>query len=335
MTEFQPRNQNALEGTSENDSGQISQIEADIDQTRNAITGDLRTLGERLSPEHLKEEAKEMMNEAKNVAVETMQEAKNVATSTFHEVKQDAMDTVSAKVGEFRDTVRHAEHQAVDFLRANAVPLALMGLGLAWFMSNRRSTEKQWEGGYRTRGAGNWRYPETEGHHPIDDARDGIQRAAGKSRELGHRAKESARHWAQDAQHEVSSVAGQVRDFAGREMEQVRGVARDAQQRLGRATDRARDVAGRELRHARDFSRRATESHPLAVAAAATAAGLCVGLLIPETQREDQLFGAQRERLMGEAKTAIREAKGAARDATHTAKETARDVKNSLSGSTG
>jgi len=332
MTEA-PRNANATRGTDDNDPGQIAQIEADIDRTRNVITGDLRTLGERLSPEKLKEEAKEVMQEAKNVAKEALHEAKDVATSTYREVKEDALGTVSAKVDEFKDNVRSVEQEALGFVRDNAVPLALIGIGAAWLFSS-RSRSARWEGDYRPRGNGRWRYPERGGHSPFDDARDGVSRAAGTTRELGQRAKERARDWVQGAEHEAQHVGERVRHFAEQGVDEVRGAARGAQEQLGRATDRARDVAGRELRHARDFSQHTLESHPLAVAAAAAAAGVCVGLLIPETQREDELFGASRERLLGDAKAAVREAKGAALDFTNTAKETARDVKGKLSGST-
>ena len=335
MTESQPPNANAALGSDGNDTGQIAKIEADIDRTRNVISGDLRTLGERLSPEKLKEEAKEVMQEAKNVAKEALHEAKDVATSTYREVKEDALGTVSAKVDEFRDNVRSVEQEALGFVRDNAVPLALIGIGAAWLFSSRGSrSARRWEGDYRPRGNGRWRYPEREGHHPFDDTRDGISHAAGATREFGQRAKERAQTWVEGAEQGAQRVGAQVRHFAEHGVEEVRGAARGAQEQMGRATERARDVAGRELRHARDFSQHTLESHPLAVAAAAAAAGVCVGLLIPETQREDELFGASRERLLGDAKAAVREAKGAALDFTNTAKETARDVKGKLSGST-
>jgi ElaB/YqjD/DUF883 family membrane-anchored ribosome-binding protein len=322
--------------TKDRDPAEIAKIEADIDQTRNAISGDLRTLGERLSPERLKEEAKEVMTEAKNVAVETLHEAKNVATNTYREVKDDAMETVSAKYGEFRDNVRSAEREAFGFVRENAVPLALIGIGVAWFVSNRGSREQQWDGEYAPRGQGSWRYPESNRSSTLEDARsglsNGLSRASDATRDVGARAKDRARDWATSASDEVNHVAGQVRDFASREVEEVRGVAREAQQRVGRVTNQARDLAGRELRQARDVSRRATAEHPLAVGAAAVAAGVCVGLMLPETQRESQWMGTERERLFGDAKEAIAEV-------THAAKETARDVKNSvkssLSGATG
>jgi Protein of unknown function (DUF3618) len=314
--------------TKDKDPAEIAKIEADIDQTRHAISGDLRTLGERLSPERLKEEAKEVMTEAKNVAVETLHEAKNVATNTYREVKDDAMETVSAKYGEFRDNVRSAEREAFSFVRTNAVPLALMGVGLAWFLSNRRGDEQQWSGEYSPRGQGRWRYPEQSRPSTLDDARagvaNGLSRASEATRDVGARAKD----WVAGATDDVSAAAGQVRDFASREVDQVKDVARDAQQKLGRATDQARDFAGRELRQARDFSRRASTEYPLAVGAAAMAAGVCVGLLIPETQRESAWMGTERERLLGDAKEAIHEV-------THTAKATARDVKNTVTGSLG
>lgn len=334
MTQPLPPNANTPTGTDAKDPAQIEKIEADIDQTRTAIAGDLRTLGERLSPENLKEEAKQVMHEAKNVATETLHEAKNVATSTYREVKEDALGTVNAKVDRFRENVRSIEHETFGFLRDNAVPLALIGIGAAWLYTS-RSRSSRWEGDYRPRDYGRWRYPEGDRPGALDDARDGMSRAAGTTREYGHRATERARSWVEGAEHQAQNVGDRVRHFADREIEHARGAAHDAQERLGRATSRARDAAGRELRHARDVSRDTLESHPLAVAAAAAAAGVCVGLLLPETQREDELFGAQRQRLLGDAKEAVREAKGAARELTHSAKEVARDVKNSLSGTTG
>jgi ElaB/YqjD/DUF883 family membrane-anchored ribosome-binding protein len=335
MTENQPAVGEKVPHGEPKDPAEIAEIEADIDQTRNAITGDLRTLAERLSPENLKQEAKEVMTEAKNAAVETMHEAKNVATSTFREVKDSALDSVSAKVDEIRADVRAVERDAVGFMRDNALPLALIGIGVAWFVANGRNRDRRWEGDYAARGHGRWRYPESDGAGPLDDVRDGLSRAAGTTREYGSRAKDRARGWVEGAWQDVNEVAGQVRDFAEREVQQVRGVARDASAELRRATWRARDVAGRELRQAREFTRRTTDTHPLAVAAGAAAAGLFVGLVIPETQRENELLGPERERLLSDAKGALSDAKGAARDLAHTAKDAARGLENSLSGSTG
>jgi hypothetical protein len=310
----------------ENEPARVAEIEADIGRTRERISGDLRTLGERLSPAHLKEEAKEVMTEAKNAAVETLREAKNVATETFRDVKYDAMDTVSEKVEEFRDGVRSAEREALGFLKENAVPLALIGAGIAWFVSNRRTRETRWDGEYTPRGHGRWRYPEERSeYHRLDDTRGRLSRAQGATREYASQARDRARGWKDRAEHEVSHAADQVRGFAEREVGAARGLAREAQERVGDAATRARDVAGRELYRARDVTRQAAEAHPLAIGAAAVAAGVGLGLLLPETRREREWLGPERQRLASEAA-------GLAEDVAHSAKETAREVKNSLSG---
>jgi ElaB/YqjD/DUF883 family membrane-anchored ribosome-binding protein len=313
------------------DPADIAAMEAEIDQTRNAISGDLRTLGERLSPDHLKEDAKEVIGEAKNRAVETLQEAKNVATSTFQEVKDNAMDTVNAKVDDVRRNVRRAERETVDLLRQNAVPLALIGVGITWFLSNRRSRNGRWDGEYGPAGHGRWRYPpdpRESRSRVFDDVREGASRAAGGAQEFTEQARERAGRWVEGAEHSVSDVAGRARGFAEREYYQARDVAHQAGQRIGDAAHEARDLAAREWREARAVSLRTLEDHPLAVGAAAVAAGVGIGLLLPTTARENEWIGSKREELAGEAREAVQ-------DWTHTAKETARNVKQSLTGNAG
>lgn len=304
------------------DANAMAQIEGDLDQTRNALSGDLRTLGERLSPEHLKEEAREVLAEAKSAAVETLHEAKDVATSAFNEAKDSAMEAVSNKMGELRADVRRAERQTMDFLRENAVPLSLMGVGLAWFISKRRSREQHWPGQY----ARPW--SEAEGSQPeprYSPARGPGSPRTPSARSAGAPLKEKAGRWLEGAEHNVSAVAGQVRGFAERELHDARETARDVGHKVGDAAHRAVDFAGRELREAQDFSRHASETHPLAVGAVAIAAGLSVGLLLPATRREERLMGAGRERLVSEAKDAVQ-------DWTKTAKDTARDVSRAIVG---
>jgi len=333
-TQLSEQQTSAETGTGEGaggDPSQIAQIEADLDQTRNAISGDLRSLGERLSPEHLKEEAREVLAEAKTAAVETLHEAKDVATSAFKEAKDSAMETVSTKVEELRDNVRRAERETLGFLRENAVPLTLIGVGVAWFVSKRRSREEPWNRPYYQQDRDR-RWRESNGRFGQSEvsggASEGLSSAADKVRKVGSEAKEHAGRWIDEAEHSVSDAAGRVRNFAERELQDVRQTARDVQQRVGDAASRARDFAGREVNEAKEFSRHAAETRPLAVGAVAIAAGLGVGLLLPSTRREDELLGPPRERLLSEAKEA-------AQDWTQTAKDTARSVTQTLGGTAG
>lgn len=309
----------------ENRSANLAELEAEIDQTRHAISGDLRTLGERLDPAHLKEEAKEVMVEAKNVAVETLHEAKTVATDTYREVKEDAMNTVSEKVDQFRDNVRVAERETVDFLRENAVPLALIGAGVGWFFATRRNRERRWEGDYRARGDGPWRYPPEGERQRIDEPQDRSSRIKGSAREAAARARGRAEQWTDSAGQQVQGAADKVRHFAEREFDHASSAARSAEQRLTETAHRARDFAGREIREMRDYSRQMTDTHPLALGLAAIAAGIGVGLLLPSTAPEQRLLGETKERLVDDAKQA-------AQQLGSTAKQAAREVKDSLTG---
>jgi hypothetical protein len=74
------------------------------------------------------------------------------------------------------------------------------------------------------------------------------------------------------------------------------------------------------------------DQNPLAVGAVALAAGIGVGLLVPTTTREDELFGERRDELVDRMKdkaqqvgqVAAQSARRAAEAARQTAKETAR-----------
>lgn len=295
-------------------SGDLAQREAAIDQTRSAIKEDLGTLGQRLSPEHLKEEAKELMSDAKNKAVETLHEARDTATGTFRDMKDSAMETVSEKVGEFGQGVRRVERETLGFLRQNAVPLALIGIGAYWLASSGRRREARWEGEYHPTDG----YPSQGGEQTSSRMRDSARH--GTARVRG-----GAREWAEEAQRRAGDAAGRVRSTAEHELEGVRHTVADVGERVSHAAVRARDYAGRELRDARDFSIRVTETHPLAVGAVALSAGLGLGLILPQTRRESELLGPQRDQLLERARET-------ASDLSHTAKDVARDVKDSLGG---
>jgi len=298
----------------EQSESEVEGKQAELEQTRTEIGDDLRTLGAKLSPERLKHEAKEVMQDAKQVAVETLQEAGTVATNTFREVKDSAMESVHEKVDDLRSSVRHAERETRAFLSENAVPLALMGIGAAWFISKRRARAGT-ELGY-----GRSYYPERAGWSASSRSED-AERSPMKDR-VGERVRDVAGR----AGEKIDEYKGRVRGFAERETDQVRHLAQDAERRVSEGSAQARDFVGRELREARDFSRRMSEENPLAVGVAAIAAGIGVGLLLPQTRPERELLGTKRDELLGDAKQALS-------DVTQTAKETAREVKSSLSGS--
>jgi len=152
------------------------EIEQDLAQTRGAISEDIRTLSDRLNPSNLKEEAKTAVKDAasgmKQAAVSKAEDAKDAVMEKVSEVQSvvaekavEVKDAVAEKAVELKDeaaeklseakdavveTLEDASEQAKRFgseaLRytsANAVPLAMIGIGAGWLIANSRSSPRR------------------------------------------------------------------------------------------------------------------------------------------------------------------------------------------------
>lgn len=178
------------------ESGKSSQVIAsEIGQTRSAISEDIKVLSDKLSPSHLKEEAKQAISDAKDKAIEKVVETKDVAVEKAVELKDAAVekaieikDKASEKVQEVQETVEEAAHEVSyqarragratwSFTVENAVPLAMIGIGAGWIISNTR-------GGGR-RGSEFYEYDDEsrralEGDYPYGDRGYGTRRPAAR-----------------------------------------------------------------------------------------------------------------------------------------------------------
>ena len=248
----------------------LGEIEGDIEQTRHEISKDLSAIGEKFSAENVKHETRELVDEAKEAVVEKLRE-----------VKADAFESVNETLHEVGASARRAGEASYGYARANAIPLAMIGLGIGWLAMASRGRRRRTEAGFMG-----------------DVERRGTQRF---DYERGH--------------------AGELSSRAGRRVE--KGVE-SAGKRARELSHRARDGFVRAEHTAVDFGR----ENPLAVGALALAAGVGVGLLLPSTQREDELLGAARDRMVGEVSSSVeglkRTAKGTARDASDAFREVTR-----------
>jgi hypothetical protein len=75
------------------------------------------------------------------------------------------------------------------------------------------------------------------------------------------------------------------------------------------------DEAAREAREAEAYVQRAMQANPLAIGAVAFALGAATGLALPHSEREDQLLGSARDRLMERVEDVAHQAVGKAQDA--------------------
>jgi gas vesicle protein len=195
--------------------------------------------------------------------------------------------------------------------REHPMPAAVVGLGLGWLMvESSRKSDTGYDGGdrgyrydrgssYRQGYAGTGSYSGYSSYETDEDsgvlsaAKDKVQDVAG-----------SAKDALSSAGDKVSGLGHQVADKASNLGHQVA----DKASGLGhQVTDRASDLrrqAKTQVRRARVGFWQTMEENPLMVGAATLALGVIVGLVLPSTDKEDELMGETRDHLLDEAKEA-------------------------------
>jgi ElaB/YqjD/DUF883 family membrane-anchored ribosome-binding protein len=234
----------------------------------------INTIQEKLSPGHLRREAQDKIREATVGKVEEMANMTN-------------------------RKVRSWRASAVETVKQNPVPTALVGIGLGWLlMSGTENTGPEY-------------YPrEFEGSRPY--RRSG----QGQLDEVRHRVDDVAR----DVQERAAQVGEEVQ-------EKAREMTDQARERTDELTTEAEQRAQEMRRRAKRGFQQTLDENPLAVAATALAVGAAVGLTLPSTRTEDKMMGRTRDRFMHEAEATARETvdrvRHVAEEATQAAKEEA------------
>jgi hypothetical protein len=284
-------------------------IRAEIRDTRERVGDTLEQLGERLNPTNLKEQVKEQVRE--NVTQIKDQVRDNLRDATIGRVEHMAQSAA--------DRVNETRQSLVETIRENPIPAAMVGIGLGWLFVNRRQggsdRSRGYYGRYEGAGAGyGGSIPRPAygaaayGGYPYGAAygagTSGGERYTGTGGQEGvvDRARERA-----------SEIGESVRDTAGgladRAQHAAGAVADRAQHAAETVADRAQHVASQVADQTRYQARRVEDrfyESPLAVGAATLALGLAAGLALPATEREVELMGDARDRLVDRAKDAAR-----------------------------
>lgn len=230
-------------------------------------------------------------------------------------------------------------------VRANPLPVTLVGVGLAWLMmSGRRAAEPAGVG-------------ERGGSVGWDDARDdfGLPLQAGAAssaskpsaaERLGARAGDVAqttRERAAQATGATRDAVQHVRQGLTQAGQRLGDTARRAGERLGdtahQAGQRWSETAGRagqqlgvlgersrvQAERARAAASRLADEQPLVLAALGVAVGAVIGALLPSTRREDAWMGDKRDELLGSARGTLREQAGQLREPAERVMAHARD----------
>lgn len=268
------------------------QIQLEIERTRERMARDVDAIGQRLSP-------------------------RNIA--------QGAVDSMSWQA-------RATGSRMVDFIREHPLQVAAVGLGVTWLMSMRSAGEVSGDrmaryaytgpdrrsGAFRRRGEIGSRVGEigSQAREQVANAASTVSERAG---ELKDRAQERVEEVSQRVSERAGELSHRVSERAGMLSQRAGELKERAQERVGRLGDQTRFRVTR----ARSGFERMLEENPLAVAAGAAVFGLALGLLLPETERENTLLGPTRDRLMDRAGDAAERVRDAAAEA-------ARDVKQSV-----
>jgi len=316
------------------------QIEQEIERTRSALSNDIHALGEKLSPEHIKENAKEVIREAKTAAAESIREARTVATDSLRDVKDAAVgslreakdktfETVSDTVHVIGRGAQRATNVTGEFVTAHAVPLALVGMGVGWLMlsmnhQRRRESDRHLASRYdreydrAPRGSfgsadSEWdRYDDSYSRRQMNTIAQEARQRAGNFADEAQRRAGTLAHRAAEGLDETRS---QVRETVQAARSRVDGTLTDLREQASHLRQHAVEIGGDLRGQAADLGQQAyhqlqraqertvdfAEQNPLAVGALALVAGVGVGMLLPSSQRENRLLGETRDRLISDA----------------------------------
>jgi ElaB/YqjD/DUF883 family membrane-anchored ribosome-binding protein len=278
-------------------------LEGEIRETRQNMSQTVEEIEQKLKPERLKDEAMDKLDDLKvklkAELMEEFEEAKSKLRAELQDAKgamrEATIGRVEHMVHDAQETVNDVGTTIVDAVKANPVPAAMIGIGLGWLLISARQQRDSFRYG---RGQAPY------GAYGMEDDYEMLDRGGRFSA-----AEERAKDWARSAQSRIGQTTHHLQDRTSR-------LAREAQQRVGdtahhlqddagRWVDETqerlhqlRDQAGREARDAEAYVQRAMQDNPLAIGAVAFALGAATGLALPHTQREDQLLGSTRERLM-------------------------------------
>lgn len=348
-------------------------IQREIEHTRAVMKQDVREIGEKFTPDQIKENAKGILSDAKQEGATMIRETKDAAVGSLTSARDRAVDAVSETAHGLSDRARHAGEMAgdyarraggyaqragtatTDFVTTNAIPLSLIGLGVGWLaLSMRRAQQPNYAAGGYVEGEDYLGWDEDyysaddEYASPRQNQASGLaSRTRSRVEGLTDSARQRASGLAEGARERASGLAESARGIAATARERAANIAERASHGVDTARTRVANTASQlghqasELSHeARERLQRAqlrtrdfADENPLAVGAIAIAAGVGVGLLLPATQPENRLMGRTRDRIVGDARELITEARDATGRVAQKARETAQEVRGSISSS--
>ncbi len=270
-------------------------IERDIARTREDMERTVNAIEERLSPAHIKEQVagikQDVLDQYQDVKLRVKADVQHEIEAVKQNVREATVGKVEHIMERANDRVRSTGNAALETVKTNPIPVAMIGIGLGWLLLGRSSGQRS----YRRNFDVDYGYRHDDAYVPtvdrnvgavesrVDKAKEVIKNVEGKAADLSHEAREAGRR-----------VADRTREHAAHMREHAAHARDIGRQRLYQAEHTVSDFAS---------------ENPLAVGAIAFAVGAAAGLVLPRTRTEDQLLGQARDalvdRLEGTAKETL------------------------------
>jgi len=248
-----------------------SEVQGDLDEMKEKVKHDLKDVGERVRGE---------------------------ISDTRAAVRDATIGRVEHMIDRAGDTARDAGNSIMDTVRENPIPVAMIGIGLAWLVMGRQ---------------GGGRYTTAVQEAPrrmIGRGREVVGQAMDRSREtLTHAVdagKEAAQGFVGRAQDTIGGVTDDATELVHRAEDRVTGMAHDARDKVSRYADMSKDGIVRAEHRVENVM----SDNPLAVGAVLFAIGAAAGLALPHSDREDRMMGTVKDQLVKKFEGAARQALG-------------------------
>jgi ElaB/YqjD/DUF883 family membrane-anchored ribosome-binding protein len=342
----EPSDQNATLRMDEDATLEIVETRAQIEETRAHLTETIDAIKDRLSPATLMAEAQES---AKTVAVEAVHELKEATVDkaselvgTVVEKVQDAVATTSAVIHNATDyvsekttpvvenvmqqltpavetaknigvTAKGATESIVDTIRQNPIPVALIAIGIGWLLAGPRrakSVGETYRESFPEQTVGNDLLSDPTMYHAQNTSAEsnGIQNVV-------HNATDAVTGFAGGAKEKVADVASGVR-------EKATGLAQNAREQANSIAQTTKE----KTQFTVSFVDQWVREEPLAAGAIALLVGTAIGLALPGTDKENELFGAKRDALAQKASETAQELAGKAQTVAQNVVDSAREA---------
>lgn len=217
---------------------------------------------------------------------------KQEAKSAIRHVAHDAVSNVG-------EQAKRTGSRLVDVIRENPLPVIAVGAGVTWLLTQRTNRD-------------------ISGDRMARYAYTGPERRQGDGWQHGSAIKERVGEAVSGVKETVGEAASGIKGRAGELASDVGELRTRAQERVGELGGRAR----RRTQRVKTNLEHAANENPLMVAIGATIVGLALGLLLPGTERENEIMGPARDQLMDRAERTAERVKDAAAEAGREVKET-------------